>query len=61
MRRRYLAKLSGPLLDCIDIRLTLAPLTAAQLTTATGPATSSAEIAGRVATARAAQERLVVT
>ncbi|WP_127497231.1 YifB family Mg chelatase-like AAA ATPase [Actinoplanes solisilvae] len=57
VRRRYLARLSGPLLDRIDIRLTLAPLTAAQLTTPAGPATSSAEVATRVATARVAAAR----
>ncbi|WP_250027258.1 YifB family Mg chelatase-like AAA ATPase [Paractinoplanes maris] len=57
VRRRYLAKLSGPLIDRIDIRLTLAPLSAAQLTTATTGATSSAEVAARVAAARVAAAR----
>ncbi|MEU8814023.1 YifB family Mg chelatase-like AAA ATPase [Actinoplanes sp. NPDC048796] len=54
VRRRYLARLSGPLLDRIDIRLTLQPLTAAQLLTANKPVASSAEVAERVAKARAA-------
>jgi len=53
-RRRYLARLSGPLLDRIDIRITLRPLNTAQLVTASTPATTSAEVAERVAKARAA-------
>ncbi len=54
VRRRYLAKLSGPLLDRIDIRLTLKPLGAVQLMTSSEPATPSAEVAKRVLRAREA-------
>jgi magnesium chelatase family protein len=53
-RRRYLARISGPLMDRIDIRIDLAPLTAAQLMTVTTPAEPSAVVAERVAKARAA-------
>jgi magnesium chelatase family protein len=56
-RRRYLARLSGPLLDRIDIRITLRPLNAAQLITASEPAAPSAEVAERVVRARAAAEK----
>ncbi len=53
-RRRYLGKISGPLLDRIDIQIRLGPLTAAQLMTPSELAESSAVVAGRVAQARAA-------
>jgi magnesium chelatase family protein len=53
-RRQYMSRLSGPLLDRIDIRVTLRPLTAAQLITASEPAQPSVEVAARVAQARKA-------
>ena len=53
-RRRYLAKLSGPLLDRIDIQIRLQPLSAAQLMTSAAAGESSAVVAERVAEARAA-------
>ncbi|WP_328461485.1 YifB family Mg chelatase-like AAA ATPase [Actinoplanes sp. NBC_00393] len=54
VRRRYLGRLSGPLLDRIDITLTVLPLTAAQLMGSSEPAESSVAVAARVARARAA-------
>ena len=53
-RRRYLGKISGPLLDRIDIQITLLPVSAAQLMTTSGPGESSTTVARRVAEARAA-------
>ena len=54
VRRRYLGRISGPLLDRIDIQIRLNPLSAAQLMTSVSPAESSGEVAERVAKARAA-------
>ncbi|GGQ58062.1 YifB family Mg chelatase-like AAA ATPase [Couchioplanes azureus] len=53
-RRRYLGRLSGPLMDRIDIHIKLAPLGVAQLLTPDTPAESSAQVAVRVARARGA-------
>lgn len=53
-RRRYLARLSGPLLDRVDLQVEVLPVSRAQLAAA-GPAESTAVVAARVAGARAAQ------
>lgn len=54
VRRRYLGRLSGPLLDRIDIQLELSTPTRAELRADLGQADSSARVAARVADARTA-------
>jgi len=54
VRRRYLGRLSGPLLDRVDLQVRLMPVTAAQLLQDAGSVESSALVAERVAKARAA-------
>jgi magnesium chelatase family protein len=51
-QRRYLARLSGPLLDRVDIRLVLAKPTPAELAFDDQRGEASAVVAGRVQTAR---------
>jgi magnesium chelatase family protein len=52
VRRRYLAKLSGPLLDRIDLRVELFPLVRSALFAEGARGESSAVVARRVVTAR---------
>jgi magnesium chelatase family protein len=55
VRRRYLAKISGPLLDRVDIRLSVRRVTAAQLKVAAAtPRMSTATAQARVSRARQA-------
>jgi magnesium chelatase family protein len=54
-RRRYLTRLSGPLLDRIDLRAPMLPVNVARLTDA-GDAEPTAVVRERVLTARAAAE-----
>ena len=62
-QRRYLGRLSGPLLDRVDIRLRVDRITAAQLRVADdGPRVDTASARSRVERARtAARERLAAT
>ncbi|NDR52906.1 YifB family Mg chelatase-like AAA ATPase [Actinomyces sp. 565] len=55
-RRRYFSRLSGPLLDRVDIQVEVAAVTADEVA-ATGTGESSAVVAGRVAEARARAAR----
>ncbi|MCO1596095.1 YifB family Mg chelatase-like AAA ATPase [Micromonospora sp. RHAY321] len=54
VRRRYLGRLSGPLLDRIDVQVRLMPVRAAELMAAASDAESSATVAARVLVARQA-------
>ncbi|MDQ6876056.1 MAG: YifB family Mg chelatase-like AAA ATPase [Actinomycetota bacterium] len=61
-RRRYLGRLSGPLLDRIDLQVELLPIRLAALLTDAADLESSAAVRARVAAARAAAaERLAGT
>lgn len=50
--RRYAERISGPILDRIDIHHHLSPMSRAYLKAATGSGESTAQVAGRVAAAR---------
>ncbi|GII20638.1 YifB family Mg chelatase-like AAA ATPase [Planosporangium mesophilum] len=54
VRRRYLGRLSGPLLDRIDLQVTLMPVASSALLADRSSGESSAVVADRVARARAA-------
>jgi magnesium chelatase family protein len=54
VKRRYLGRLSGPLLDRIDLQVTLLPVASSALLADQSPAESSAAVAERVTRARAA-------
>ncbi|WP_017545975.1 YifB family Mg chelatase-like AAA ATPase [Nocardiopsis prasina] len=61
-RRRYFSRLSGPLLDRIDLKVELQPVSRAELLADRAFAESSATVAARVAQARSrARERLADT
>lgn len=51
-RRRYLSRLSGPLLDRIDLRVTVPRVTRAEMLADSGQGEPSAAVAARVAAAR---------
>src|SRR5215469_9272854 len=51
-RRRYLGRLSGPLLDRVDVKVRLQPVSRQEMLHCTGPAESSAAVAQRVVAAR---------
>ncbi len=53
-RRRYLGRLSGPLLDRVDVQVRLLPVRAAELLETGPPSESSGTVATRVAAARRA-------
>jgi magnesium chelatase family protein len=61
-RRRYLSRLSGPLLDRVDLRVTVPRVSRAEMLADDGRGEASAVVAARVATARAiAAERYAGT
>lgn len=57
-QRDYMGRISGPLMDRIDLQVEMPPVTAADLALPP-PAEGSAEVAARVATARAVQSERV--